>query len=147
MNGFGKNENFGTWYSLDLHIKDVKNEIDLLVDSYLGKDFFAGESMGGAIFLSLVASHSSLNISGIILVAPVVWNFTERNFFKSKFLGFHLVFFPRLSVDGKGWVNVMAIDNQEMLKTLAKDLYLYIIQTYGSLSGIVELMDESYRAC
>ena len=86
MNGFGKNENFGTWYPLELHIKDVKNEIDLLVESYPDKDYFLlGESMGGAIVLSLAASQSSLNINGIILVAPAIWNFTERNFLKANF--------------------------------------------------------------
>ena len=85
MNGFGKNENFGTWYPLELHIKDVKNEIDLLVENYPDKEFLMGESMGGAIVLSLAASQSSLNINGIILVAPAIWNFTKRNFLKVNF--------------------------------------------------------------
>ena len=146
LNGFGKNENFGTWYPLELHIKDVKNEIDILAESYPDKDFFLlGESMGGAIVLSLAASQSNLNINGIILVAPAIWNFTERNFFKSKFLGLISYFFPRLSINGKGWVKVKASDNQEMLKTLAKDPYFVHNPNLQSLYGIIELMDQSYE--
>ena len=59
--------------------------------------------MGGAIVLSLVASEKKLPISGIILVAPAVWNFTEQNFIKSKFMKIMSKIFPNLSVDGKDW--------------------------------------------
>ena len=46
----------------------------------------------------------------LILVAPAIWNFTERKFFKSKFLGLISYFFPSLSINGKGWVKVKACD-------------------------------------
>ena len=127
-------------------MKDIKNEIDILVNNYPGKNFFLmGESMGGAIIISLAASHPNLNISGIILVAPAVWNFTKRNFFKSNFLGLVSNFFPHLSIDSKGWVKVKASDNQEMLKKLSKDPYFIHNPNLRSLYGIVELMDESFE--
>ena len=58
--------------------------------------------MGGAIVLSLVASQSNLNINGIILVAPAIWNLQRETFIKSKFMKIMSKFFPNLSVDGKG---------------------------------------------
>tara|TARA_B100000287_G_C20663140_1_gene790836 strand:+ start:932 stop:1561 length:630 start_codon:yes stop_codon:yes gene_type:complete len=103
-----------------------------------------GESMGGAIVLSLVASEKKLPISGIILVAPAIWNFTEQNFIKSKFMKIMSKIFPNLSVDGKDWVNIRASDNDEMLKKLANDKYFVHQPNFKSLYGIIELMDKSF---
>ena len=100
--------------------------------------------MGGAIVLSLVASEKKLPISGIILVAPAVWNFTEQNFIKSKFMKIMSKIFPNLSVDGKDWVNIRASDNDEMLKKLANDKYFVHQPNFKSLYGIIELMDKSF---
>ena len=44
--------------------------------------------MGGAIVISLLNSYDNLPIDGSILVAPAIWNFKERNFFKSITLTF-----------------------------------------------------------
>ncbi len=100
--------------------------------------------MGGAIVLSLVASEKKLPISGIILVAPAIWNFTEQNFIKSKFMKIMSKIFPNLSVDGKDWVNIRASDNDEMLKKLANDKYFVHQPNFKSLYGIIELMDKSF---
>ncbi len=100
--------------------------------------------MGGAIVLSLVASEKKLPISGIILLAPAIWNFTEQNFIKSKFMKIMSKIFPNLSVDGKDWVNIRASDNDEMLKKLANDKYFVHQPNFKSLYGIIELMDKSF---
>ena len=39
--------------------------------------------MGGAIVLSLLNTNNNLPIDGSILIAPAIWNFKERNFFKA----------------------------------------------------------------
>ena len=48
-------------------------------------------------------------------------------------------------MSSKGWVEVQASDNQEVLKELSKDKYFIHHPNLKSLNGIIELMDESYK--
>ena len=101
--------------------------------------------MGGAIVTSLIANQKDLPIDGAILVAPALWNFSERNFFKSLFMSLISKLFPNLTVDSKGWVKVTASDNQKILKELSEDKYFIQQPNFKSLNGIIKLMDESYK--
>ena len=101
--------------------------------------------MGGAIVTSLIANQKDLPIDGAILVAPALWNFSEKNFFKSLFMSLISKSFPNLKVDSKGWVEVKASDNQDVLKELSEDKYFIHRPNLKSLYGIIELMDESYK--
>ena len=53
--------------------------------------------MGGAIVISLINSNKNLPIDGSILIAPAIWNFKERNFFKSITLNLISKVLPNLS--------------------------------------------------
>ena len=89
LRGFGKNNSRGEWYTLERHINDIKNQITKLKKEYPKKKLYLmGESMGGAILFSLINSNKNLPIDGIILIAPAIWNFKKRNFFKSLTLNF-----------------------------------------------------------
>ena len=101
--------------------------------------------MGGAIITSLMTNDKELPIDGAVLVAPAMWNFSEKNFFKSLFMSLVSKLFPNLKVSSKGWVEVQASDNQEVLKELSKDKYFIHHPNLKSLNGIIELMDESYK--
>ena len=79
--------------------------------------------MGGAIITSLMTHEKGLPIDGAVLVAPALWNFSEKNFFKSLFMSLISRSFPNLKVDSKGWVEVKASDNKEVLKKLSEDKY------------------------
>ena len=48
-------------------------------------------------------------------------------------------------MSSKGWVEVQASDNQEVLKELSEDKYFIHHPNLKSLNGIIELMDESYK--
>ena len=109
------------------------------------KIFLLGESMGGAIITSLMTHEKGLPIEGAVLVAPALWNFSEKNFFKSLFMSLISRSFPNLRVDSKGWVEVKATDNQEVLKELSEDEYFIHRPNLKSLYGIIELMDETYK--
>jgi alpha-beta hydrolase superfamily lysophospholipase len=103
-----------------------------------------GESMGGAIVVSLANQNKTLPIEGVVLVAPAIWNFTEENFFKSKTMKFISKLLPNLKIEGKNWVKVKASDNQDMLKELSEDKFFIHKPSLSSLYGIIQLMDESY---
>ena len=101
-----------------------------------------GESMGGAILFSLINSNKNLTIDGIILIAPAIWNFKKRNFFKSLTLNFFSKIFPNLSLSGKGLIKVQASDNLRLLKELSDDPFFIHKPKLKSLNGITNLMDE-----
>ena len=146
LDGFGRNENFGFWYPLEAHTQTIEKKLIKLKKKYPEKKIFLlGESMGGAIVTSLIAKQKDLPIDGAILVAPALWNFSEKNFFKSLFMSLISRLFPNLKVDGKGWIKVTASDNQEVLKALSEDKYFIQQPSLESLNGIIKLMDESYK--
>ena len=129
-----------------MHTKAIKKQLLELKKQYPQKKIFLlGESMGGAIITSLMTHEKELPIDGAVLVAPALWNFSEKNFFKSLFMSLISRLFPNLKVDSKGWVEVKASDNQEVLKELSQDKYFIHHPNLKSLYGIIELMDESYK--
>ncbi len=146
LDGFGKNDNFGFWYPLEVHTRVVKEELLKLKKQYPQKKIFLlGESMGGAIATSLMTHEKDLPVDGAVLIAPALWNFSEKNFFKSLFMSLISRSFPNLKVNSKSWVEVKASDNQEVLKELSEDKYFIHRPNLKSLNGIIELMDESYK--
>ena len=146
LDGFGRNDNSSFWFPLSVHKQVIKEELLKLKKQYPKKKIFLlGESMGGAIITSLMTNDRKLPIDGAVLVAPAMWNFSESNFFKSLFMSLVSKLFPNLKVSSKGWVEVQASDNQEVLKELSKDKYFIHHPNLKSLNGIIELMDESYK--
>ena len=127
-------------------MEDIKEKVLNLKKENPKKDIFLmGESMGGAILISLLNSEKNLPIEGVILVAPALWNFTERNFFKSLSLNLISKIFPNLSLSGKGIIKIKASNNLEMLKELSKDPLFVHKPKIKSLYGVVKLMDKSYN--
>ncbi len=146
LDGFGKNDNFGFWYPLEVHTRVIKEKILKFKKHYPEKKIFLlGESMGGAIVTSLMTHEKDLPIDGAILVAPALWNFSEENFFKSLFMSLISKSFPNFKVNSKGWVEVKASDNQKILKELSEDKYFIHHPNLKSLNGIIKLMDQSYN--
>ena len=94
---------------------------------------------------SLMTNEKDLPIDGAVLVAPAMWNFSEKNFFKSLFMSLISKLFPNLKVDSKGWVKVQQVITKKILKELSEDKYFIHHPNLKSLNGIIELMDESYK--
>ncbi len=146
LQGFGRNSNRGEWYNLNFHIEDVKNKIKTIKRKNPSKKIFLmGESMGGAIVLSLANSQKNLPIEGIILIAPAVWDFSQNNFFKSFTMKVFSNIFPKIKISGKSWVDVKACDNIEILKELSEDPFFVHEPNFRSLYGMIRLMDLSYK--
>ena len=146
LRGFGMNEDRGSWFPLSVHIDDVTFFVKEIRKNHPKKKIFLlGESMGGAIVASTVIKNKNLQINGVILVAPAIWNFSEMNPIKKIFLNVISTLLPNLKLDGGDFVKVTACNNIEVLKALAKDKYFIHEPNLKSLNGIVELMDESYK--
>jgi alpha-beta hydrolase superfamily lysophospholipase len=146
LRGFGMNEDRGNWFPLSVHIDDVTFFVKEIRKNHPKKKIFLlGESMGGAIVASTVIKNKNLQIDGVILVAPAIWNFSEMNPIKKIFLNIISKLLPNLKLDGGDFIKVTACNNIEVLKALAKDKYFIHKPNLKSLNGIVDLMDESYK--
>ena len=146
LRGFGMNEDRESWFPLSVHIDDVTFFVKEIRKNHPKKKIFLlGESMGGAIVASTVVKNKNLQIDGVILVAPAIWNFSEMNPIKKIFLNVISTLLPNLKLDGGDFIKVTACNNIEVLKALAKDKYFIHKPNLKSLNGIVELMDESYK--
>ena len=82
--------------------------------------------MGGAIITSLMTHNKGLPIDGAVLVAPALWNFSEKNFFKSLFMSlisksFQIGMFKHLVRYG------LEISESEVDSKYIKTDFLYII--------------------
>ena len=144
LRGFGKNMDHGNWFPLEVHINDI--EIFLQKIKFKNpkkKIFLLGESMGGAIVVSMV-NQKKIPIDGVILVAPAIWDFTKKNFFKSTLLNFFSKIFPNQTLSGDGIINVKPSNNIEMLKQFSSDSNVIHKPTLKSLNGIIKLMDKSF---
>ena len=147
LRGFGANKDAKKWFPLKIHIFDIKKIIfELKKKNPEKKIFLLGESMGGAILLSLVSQEKYLPIEGVILVAPAIWNFSELNPIKSFILKNFSRLFPKLNISGKGLIKVQASDNIEMLKQLSKDKYFIHKPNLESIYGITVLMDLAFKS-
>ena len=146
LRGFGTNNSFGEWFELEIHCHDIKKIItDLKFRNPSKKIYLLGESMGGAISISLVNRIDGLPLDGLILVAPAIWNFSESNYLKSIFLKFFSTIFPKLRVSGKGIIKIRPSNNIEMLKEYSNDPFVIHKPNLKSLNGIANLMDQSFH--
>ena len=146
LRGFGMNEDRGSWFPLSVHVNDVAFFIRDIRNNFPKKKIFLlGESMGGAIVTSTLIKNKDLQIEGVILVAPAIWNFSKMNPIKKIFLNVLSSLLPNLKLDGGDFIKVTACNNVEILKSLAKDKYFIHKPNLKSLNGIAELMDESYE--
>ncbi len=146
LRGFGTNNSFGEWFELEIHCHDIKKIItDLKFRNPSKKIYLLGESMGGAISISLVNRIDELPLDGLILVAPAIWNFSESNYLKSIFLKFFSTIFPKLRVSGKGIIKIRPSNNIEMLKEYSNDPFVIHKPNLKSLNGIANLMDQSFH--
>jgi alpha-beta hydrolase superfamily lysophospholipase len=149
--GFGRSDNPGVWAGADAMRADLEDAVRAARMRYPGVPVFAlGESMGGAVALTALASDvSNLNVDGVILVAPAVWSRGDMplSYRAALFLGAHLVPGMILSNSAAGHVvTIIPSDNVPMLRALGRDPLFQKQTSIGSIYGLVNLMDEARTA-
>jgi acylglycerol lipase len=148
--GFGRNANPGVWAGADAMRSDLDDAVAAARARYPKVPVFAlGESMGGAVLLTALASASPPTVDGAILVAPAVWSRSDMplTYRVALFLGAHLMPGVILSNEaGRAIVKVVASDNIPMLRALGRDPLFQKQTRIGTLFGLVNLMDEARNA-
>jgi alpha-beta hydrolase superfamily lysophospholipase len=149
--GFGLSDKPGVWAGADAMRADLHDAIAAARARYPGVPVFAlGESMGGAVVLTALASDEpALKADGIILVAPAVWSRGDMplTYRAALFLAAHLVPGMILSNNAAGRVvKIVPSDNVPMLIALGKDPLFQKRTRTDTLYGLVNLMDEARTA-
>lgn len=140
--GFGQSDQRGIWPGRDVLAKDARGAIIAIRDSFPGQPIYAlGESMGGAV-LMMAGNSESLNIDGIILVAPAVWGRATIPAYQRLMLWVCAHTIPWLPFSGKG-IKRHPSDNIEMLRALGRDPHVIRKTRVDAIWGIVNLMDEA----
>src|SRR6185437_7009320 len=107
--------------------------------------YVLGESMGGAVVLTALASAAPPRIAGAILVAPAVWSRNDMPLTYRAALWIAARFVPAMQVSGRG-LHIVACDNIEVLKKLSRDpIYQHSVRA-DQVYGLVNLMDEARLA-
>jgi alpha-beta hydrolase superfamily lysophospholipase len=154
--GFGLSANPGIWAGAETMRADLNDALAAARARYPGVPVFVlGESMGGAVVLTALASDKPradapiLSADGIILVAPAVWSRADMplTYRVALFLAAHLVPGVILSNNAAGRVvTIIPSDNIELLRSLARDPLFQKKTRTGTLFGLVNLMDEARTA-
>jgi len=144
--GFGSAPDPGIWAGGDAMRADLDDAVEAARAKFPGLPVYAlGESMGGAVVLSSLATPHPPDADGIILVAPAVWARTDMplSYRAALWLSAHTM--PWLHVSGNG-LHIWASDNIDMLRKLSRDpLFQHSART-DQVYGLVNLMDAAHNA-
>jgi alpha-beta hydrolase superfamily lysophospholipase len=120
--------------------------VDAVRAKYPGKPVLVlGESMGGAVVLSALASSRPPDADGVILVAPALWSRSDMPLSYRAALWVSAHALPAMKVSGRG-LKIWPSDNIEMLRKLARDPLFQHTTRSDAVYGLVNLMDEARHA-
>jgi acylglycerol lipase len=148
--GFGRSSDPGLWAGGDTMRADLA---DFAIAAHARfpdlKIFALGESMGGAVVLSSLATPNPPAIDGAILVSPAVWSRADMPalYRVALFMVAHVT--PGIVLSNSAAGNVVKIvpsDNVPMLIALGKDPLFQKKTRVDTLYGLVDLMDEARAA-
>jgi acylglycerol lipase len=148
--GFGRSPNPGLWAGGDVMRDDLDDLVLAARARFPGtKIFAAGESMGGAVVLSALASPNPPSIDGAILVSPAVWSRADMPalYRVALFMVAHIT--PSIILTNSAASRVVKIipsDNIPMLIALGKDPLFQKKTRADTLYGLVNLMGDARTA-
>ena len=142
---FGSTCQRGIWPGTEKLKEDAKTVAALLRQAHPGLPvYLLGESMGGAVAMSMLAETPEA-ADGSILVAAAVWGRVTMNPLQRAALWLLAHSFPGLQLSGRG-LGITASDNAAMLRALGKDPLVLKKSRVDALWGLASLMDEALAA-
>lgn len=143
--GFGATAEPGIWAGADVLVDDAASVMDLLRQRHPGRPLYVlGESMGGAVALSVLAETPAA-ADGAVLVAPAVWGRRAMNPLQRGTLWLLAHSWPGLRLSGSG-LGVTASDNTAMLRAQRDDPLVLKDARADALWGLTDLMDRGLAA-
>lgn len=146
--GFGAAPLRGRWPGAGTMQADAATMLRQLRARYPGVPLYAmGESMGGAVAMTLAASPAAPPVDGWILISPAVWGRREMNAGMRSGLWLVSHTLPGLSVTGgEVKLRVVASDNRDALVRLGRNPLTIRRTRFDTLRGLTDLMDAAQAA-
>ena len=146
--GFGAAPLRGRWPGAGVLQADAATLLRQLTARYPGVPLYAmGESMGGAVLMTLAASGAAPPVDGWILLSPAVWGRRQMGIVLSSGLWLVSTTLPGLSVTGgEVKIRVVASDNRDALVRLGRNPLTIRRTRFDALRGLTDLMDEAQGA-
>lgn len=143
--GFGAAPQRGFWPGEAALASDAAAMLRILRARYPGVPLYAmGESMGGAVLMTLAVSGQAPKVDGWILLAPAVWGRAQMGIAISSGLWLVSSVAPGLSVTGAEVpIRVVPSDNRDALLRLARDPLTIRRTRFDTLRGLTNLMDAA----
>jgi ABC-2 type transport system ATP-binding protein len=144
--GFGASPNRGLWPGSDALSADLRAAIAAVRARHPGTPLFLfGESMGGAVVMTLLARPDAPPVEGAVLSAPAVWGRASMPWYQTTVLWMAAHTLPWTRVTGRG-LGIQASDNLEMLQTMGRDPMVIKGTRVDAVWGLVDLMDKAMAA-
>lgn len=143
--GFGATVRRGIWPGSALLVDDARTVAALLRRRHPGRPLYLlGESMGGAVAMSVLAETPDA-ADGAALVAAAVWGRATMNPLQRGALWLVAHSFPGWQLSARG-LGITASDNQAMLRALGRDPLVLKKARADALWGLTNLMDRALAA-
>jgi alpha-beta hydrolase superfamily lysophospholipase len=140
--GFGATAQRGIWPGSAVLMDDARTVAALLRQAHPGRPLYLlGESMGGAVVMSILAETPETS-DGTVLVAAAVWGRETMNPLQRAALWLLAHSAPGLRLSGRG-LGITASDNEAMLRALGKDPLVLREARVDALWGLANLMDRA----
>ena len=144
--GFGQAPDTGIWAGKETLRQDLADCVEAARAKYPHVPVYVlGESMGGAVALSALATQRPPRADGIVLVAPAVWSRSDMPLSYRVVLWLTAHTMPWLELSGKG-LKIWPSDNIEMLRKLSRDPLFQHRTRADAIYGLVNLMDNARHA-
>ncbi len=144
--GFGGTATRGQWSSTAQMVADAADMARQVQALHPAAQLvLLGESMGGAVLMCLATSGQAPAGARYVLSAPAVWGRITMNAAMRLGLWLTSALLPGLAVS-RAPVRVVASDNREALVRLSRDPLTLHTTRFGTLRGLVDLMDAALSA-
>lgn len=144
--GFGANPRPGIWPTADTLVDDLETAVALVRKAHPELPLFLiGESMGSAVIMSALGREDPPQVDGAVLGAPAVWARQTMSGTYQRVLAGMRSMFPGLVLTGSG-LGRQATDNIAELIRMGRDPLVVKGARVDAIAGLVNLMDQAYRA-
>ena len=147
VRGFGRSPDRGVWAPPELVIEDVRTAVSLVREAHPdARIALAGESMGGALAITAMASDRPPAAQALLLFAPAVWGWSNQPlpYKTSLWITAHTT--RSWVVKPPEWLvkNIMPTDNIDELRRMGRDPLMIWGARSDTLYGLVGLMEKAW---